>query len=344
MIEVTDLTKSYGDFTAVKSISFTAEPGQVTGFLGPNGAGKTTTMRMLTGFMPPTSGTATVAGHDVFEESLAVRQSVGYLPENVPLYRDMSAVGYLSYVGEIRGVPQRRARALDALRRVGLVDRANSVVRTLSKGMKQRVGLAAALMHDPEVLILDEPTIGLDPIQVLELRDLVAELGRDHTVLFSTHILSEAEQVCDKVIIINRGEIIGQGSPAELREDLERGQRVLVRVEGDNADALEILNGLDGLVASTTIERGAIIIEPAIDDDIRAGLAHVLIEKGVKLVEIRPAANSLEDIFLELTRRTMTQDSSVASAAVAAQASVPEGVLAPETGAESTVQYDDEEA
>lgn len=337
MIEVTDLVKSYGDFTAVQGISFTAQPGQVTGFLGPNGAGKTTTMRILTGFMPPTSGTAIVAGHNVFEDSLSVRNRVGYLPENVPLYRDMSAIGYLSYVAEIRGVKQRRSRAQDALRRVGLSDRANSLVRTLSKGMKQRVGLAAALLHDPEVLILDEPTIGLDPIQVLELRDLVSELGRDHTVLFSTHILSEAEQVCDKVIIINRGEIIGQGSPAELRQELERGQRVLVRIDSDTSEALDILNGLDDLVASVTLERDAIIIEPAIDDDIRAGIAHVLVEKGVKLIEIRPAANSLEDIFLELTRRNVTDspEPSQVADALAAQSAVPDGVLAPETGAET---------
>ena len=231
MIEVENLVKKYGEVTAVKGITFTAESGQVTGFLGPNGAGKTTTMRMLVGYTPPTDGHAIVAGYDVFENSLEVRRRVGYLPENVPLYRDMSARGYLMYVGEIRGVKNRRARADQVLDRVGLINRADSRIRTLSKGMKQRVGLASALLHNPPVLILDEPTIGLDPLQVLELRSLVAELGRDHTVLFSTHILSEAEQVCDKVVIINQGQILAQGSPSELRNEMERGGRVLVRVD-----------------------------------------------------------------------------------------------------------------
>lgn len=203
MIEVQNLVKKYGPVTAVKGISFTAQPGQVTGFLGPNGAGKTTTMRMLTGFLPPTSGKATVAGHDVFENSLEVRKRVGYLPESVPLYRDMTALAYLTYVGEIRGVAKRRDKAFEVLERVALAHRADSRIRTLSKGMRQRVGLASTLLHDPDVLILDEPTIGLDPLQVLELRELVRELGKRHTVLFSTHILSEAEQVCDSVVIIN---------------------------------------------------------------------------------------------------------------------------------------------
>ena len=176
MIEVENLTKRYGSFTAVNGISFAARPGQVTGFLGPNGAGKTTTMRILTGFMPPTSGKAVVAGYDVFENSMGVRKRVGYLPENVPLYRDMTALSYLMYIGEIRGIKNRKDRAYDVLERVRLTDRANSRIRTLSKGMRQRVGVAMALIHDPEVLILDEPTIGLDPFQVLELRDLVKEL------------------------------------------------------------------------------------------------------------------------------------------------------------------------
>ena len=179
-------------------------------------------MRMLTGYMPPTAGKAIVADYDVFENSMEVRKRVGYLPENVPLYRDMSALGYLTYVGEIRGIKNRKARAQEVLEQVGLHTRAKSRIRTLSKGMRQRVGLASALLHEPEVLILDEPTIGLDPFQVLELRDLIRNLRDNHTVLFSTHILSEAEQICDSVIIINRGEIVVQGSPTELRNTLER--------------------------------------------------------------------------------------------------------------------------
>jgi ABC-2 type transport system ATP-binding protein len=314
MITVKNLTKRYGDVTAVKNISFSAEPGQVTGFLGPNGAGKTTTMRMLTGYTPPTEGTAVVAGHDVFEDSMAVRRDVGYLPENVPLYRDMTAVGYLKYLAEIRGLSDRKTLAMNALDRVGLVNRADSLIRTLSKGMKQRVGLAAAILHDPAVLILDEPTIGLDPFQVLELRDLVQELGRDHTVLFSTHILPEAEQVCDKVVIINQGEIIGEGTPAELRTRMERGQRILVRVADNITQAQTAIQAMD-TVAEVTIERDALVITPKDDADIRAHITRDLVSKNLDVLEVRPAANNLEEIFLELNRQTMQQ----------AQASTPAG-------------------
>ncbi|MBE0690997.1 MAG: ABC transporter ATP-binding protein [Anaerolineae bacterium] len=301
MIEVQNLTKRYGEVLAINGVSFTAQPGQVTGFLGPNGAGKTTTMRILTGFMPPTDGKAIVAGYDVFEQSMEVRRRVGYLPETVPLYRDMTARDYLTYMGEIRGVRNRRARAEEVLERVGLLQRANSRIRTLSKGMRQRVGLAQALMHNPPVLILDEPTIGLDPIQVLELRDLVRDLGRDHTVLFSTHILSEAEQVCDNVVIINQGHVIAEGSPAGLRAELERGARVLARVEGDLDQALSTVQNVPG-IASAEIQMDSIVATPANHDDPRPLIAQVLIDKGFKLLELRSLAVNLEEIFLELTR------------------------------------------
>ncbi len=304
MIEVENLTKSYGEVAAVKGISFTARPGQVTGFLGPNGAGKTTTMRILTGFMPPTSGKAVVAGFDVFNQSLDVRKRVGYLPENVPLYRDMTALGYLTYIGEIRGVRKVKARAQEVLERVGLGSRANSHIRALSKGMRQRVGLAQALLHNPPVLILDEPTIGLDPIQVLELRDLVAELGKDHTVLFSTHILSEAEQVCDSVVIINQGEIIAQGSPTELRSSLlERGSRVLVRVDGPAAAALPIIQQVASVGHAESGSEGIVVTPAQPDIDPRPHIARALIQNNLNLQELRPLAVNLEEIFLELTRR-----------------------------------------
>lgn len=303
MIEVNNLVKKFGNFTAVNGISFTAEAGQVTGFLGPNGAGKTTTMRMLTGYSPPTSGSAKVAGYDIFDQSMEVRKHVGYLPETVPLYRDMTAVGYLSYLGEIRGVSNRRNRALDVLDRVGLGSRAQSQIRTLSKGMRQRVGLAAALLHDPEVLILDEPTIGLDPIQVLELRDLIVELGREHTLLLSTHILSEAEQLCDRVVIINRGEILAEGSPTDLRAELERGSRVLVRLVDGLETAISLVQNLDS-VSDAFIERDTIIAYPQNPDiDPRPEITRALIEGNFNVLEVRPAANNLEEIFLELTRR-----------------------------------------
>jgi ABC-2 type transport system ATP-binding protein len=300
MIEVENLTKRYGNVTAVNGISFVARPGQVTGFLGPNGAGKTTTMRILTGFMPPTSGRAVVAGHDVFENSLEVRKRVGYLPENVPLYRDMTAIGYLMYIAEIRGLPKRREKALEALERVRLVERANSRIRTLSKGMRQRVGLAMALIHDPAVLILDEPTIGLDPFQVLELRDLVKVLGRDHTVLFSTHILSEAEQVCDNVVIINHGQIIAQGSPLELRGQLESGRPVIVRVDAPPQEALPVIQALSS-VRQAEITLDGITATPVRPDvDPRPDIARAVMQRGWNLMELRSVAVTLEEIFLQV--------------------------------------------
>lgn len=302
MIEVENLVKKYGEVTAVKGISFTAKSGEVTGFLGPNGAGKTTTMRMLVGFTPPTDGRAVVAGYDVFDHSIDVRRRVGYLPENVPLYRDMSARGYLMFVGEIRGIKNRRQRADEALERVGLIERADSHIRTLSKGMKQRVGLASALLHNPPVLILDEPTIGLDPLQVLELRTLVAELGHDHTVLFSTHILSEAEQVCNKVVIINQGQIIAQGSPSELRSELERGGRVLVRVDAPPSDALAAIQAVPGVRYAETGADGIIATPTDASADPRPQIARAVIERGWSLMELRPLAVNLEEIFLEVTR------------------------------------------
>jgi ABC-2 type transport system ATP-binding protein len=304
MIEVKDLTKRYGAYAAVNAISFEALPGQVTGFLGPNGAGKTTTMRMLTGFLPPTSGHARVAGKDAFDDSMAVRKAVGYLPENVPLYRDMTALGYIMYMAEIRGVPNRKARALETLERVRLADRANSKIRTLSKGMRQRVGLAQALVHDPQVLILDEPTIGLDPIQVLELRELVRELGQKHTVLFSTHILSEAEQVCDKVVIINRGNIVAQGAPAELRTTLERGGRIVLRTNAKAEQVLPVVQNLPSVANAAQSLDTIVILPQDAHTDPRPAVARAVVENGWELIELRPLAVNLEEIFLELTRQT----------------------------------------
>jgi ABC-2 type transport system ATP-binding protein len=318
MIEVENLVKKYGEFTAVKGISFTAQSGQVTGFLGPNGAGKTTTMRILVGYSPPTSGKALVAGYDAFDQSIEVRRRVGYLPENVPLYRDMTARGYLMYLGEIRGIKNRRARADESLERVGLLSRADSHIRALSKGMKQRVGLASALLHNPPVLILDEPTIGLDPRQVLELRELVSELGRDHTVLFSTHILSEAEQVCDKVIIINQGQIIAQGTPSELRSNLERGGRVLVRVDAPATAVQEVIQNIPGVrLAELTVD-GVIATPTDAHLDPRPQIARALVERGWNLMELRPLAVNLEEIFLEVTQRQearVIQEAAVQAAA-----------------------------
>jgi ABC-2 type transport system ATP-binding protein len=324
MIEVENLVKQYAGVPAVKGISFRAEPGHVTGFLGPNGAGKTTTMRMLTGYLPPTAGKATVAGFDVFNDSIKVRESVGYLPENVPLYRDMTARAYLEYLGEIRGIKNVRGRADEVLDRVGLLKRATSPIRNLSKGMRQRVGLASVLLHNPPVIILDEPTIGLDPIQVGELRDLIRELGKEHTVLFSTHILSEAEEVCDRVVILNRGEVVIQGNPTELRSALEAGGRVLIRLERESDQMLEAARlTLEKMpeISHVELQGDALIATPASADiDPRPSIARTVIENGWDLVELRARAVDLEAIFLEVTRQP-----AAAAAPVPPPATVEEG-------------------
>jgi ABC-2 type transport system ATP-binding protein len=226
MIRVEGLTKDYGQRRAISNLNFEAKQGEIVGFLGPNGAGKTTTMRILTGFMPPTDGTAMVAGYDVLAESLEVRKRVGYLPETVPLYTDMTAFEYLKFMADLRQIPDSSERAYETLEMIGLESRAYSYISSLSKGMRQRVGLGQALIHQPEVLILDEPTIGLDPGQVVEVRNLIREMGKQRTVLLSTHILSEAQQICDRVLIINKGKIIAEDTPQNLQARLVGSERV----------------------------------------------------------------------------------------------------------------------
>ena len=304
MIEVHNLTKRYGRFVALDRISFRAHQGEIVGFLGPNGAGNTTTMRILSGYMPPTDGAAKVAGLDVFEDSLEVRRRVGYLPETVPLYRDMTTRGYLKFVAELRGTPHPKQRADEALERVGMQDRARSLIRSLSKGMRQRVGLAQAIVHDPQVLILDEPTIGLDPHQVQDLRALIRELGRTRTVLLSTHILSEAEQLCDRIVIIDRGHIVAQDTPDRLRETLFQGGRLFVRVDGDTPQAVaRVLGRVRGVEKVETPRDGEYIVRARAGQDVRAALAETVVEHGWALLELRPWATTLEEIFLELTSR-----------------------------------------
>ena len=214
MIQAYQLTKYYGDTAAIRNVSFHVKKGEVLGFLGPNGAGKTTTMRILTAYMPPSDGLATVAGYDVFSHSLEVRKRVGYLPESVPLYTDMTVGGYLNYVAALRRVDQRARRVADTLTKVDLGRYADSLIGKLSKGMRQRVGIAQAIVHDPEVLILDEPTIGLDPKQIIEVRQLIRQLSGDHTIILSTHTLSEVEQICSRVLIINKGQIVAEDTPS----------------------------------------------------------------------------------------------------------------------------------
>jgi ABC-2 type transport system ATP-binding protein len=301
MIEATGLTKQFGSFTAVDNATFTAEKGEVIGILGPNGAGKTTTIRMLTTFMPPTSGTAKVAGFDIFDDSLEVRRRVGYMPEQVPVYPDMTVHAYIRFWAELRGV-RKAARQADAvLERVQLSDRRKSLIRNISKGMRQRLGLAQALVHAPEVIILDEPTIGIDPQQVIEVRRTVRELGQDHTLLFSTHLLSEAEQICDRVLIMQYGRIVAQGAPATLRAQLQPGANIFVSIGGapSAVAARDMLLTIAG-IESVEPQGAGFAIRAGTADDLHRTIFEAVSAHGWHIVELRPVAMTLEDIFLDV--------------------------------------------
>ena len=301
MIKVNGLTKDYGARRAVHNLSFDAQQGEIVGFLGPNGAGKTTTMRILTGYMPPTDGEAIVAGYDVVEDSLEVRKRVGYLPETVPLYHDMAVFDYLKYMGELRHIPNVEDRVDEVLDQVGLYERANGYIGNLSKGMKQRVGLAQALLHRPEVLILDEPTIGLDPGQVVEVRQLIREIGKERTVLLSTHLLNEAQNLCDRVLIINKGKIVAEDTTENLQARLLGAERVVVRVRGESDELADTIKSVKGVRKVEAREDGGVEFEFASGKDLRPEVAKQVIKDGYDLLELRPLGMSLEEIFLELT-------------------------------------------
>jgi ABC-2 type transport system ATP-binding protein len=302
MIEVEGLTKDYGPRRAINNLTFQADSGEILGFLGPNGAGKTTTMRILSGFMPPTMGTARVAGFDVVDESLEVRKRVGYLPETVPLYPDMTVFDYLKFMADLRHIKNGEDRVDDVLEIVHMEDRANGYISNLSKGMRQRVGLAQALLHEPEVLILDEPTIGLDPAQIREVRKLIQEIGRQRTVLLSTHILSEAQQICNRVLIINKGEIVVEDTPERLQAGLTGVQRLSIRVKGDGDGLEKLIGDISGVTKIATVHEGAIEVESSPGMDVRPVIARQVVEAGFDLVELRSIDLSLEDIFIQLTR------------------------------------------
>ena len=312
MITVQSLTKDYGPKRAIENLNFTADKGEVLGFLGPNGAGKTTTIRILTGFMPPTSGVAQIGGHDVVEDSLEVRKLVGYMPETVPLYDDMRVYDYLKYMGQLRHLDNLEDRVEDVLEKIGLLDRSESLIKNISKGMRQRVGLGQALIHEPEVLILDEPTIGLDPKQIREVRNLIQEIGKERTVLLSTHILSEAQQICDRVIIINKGHIVAEDAPENLQNRLSSSRKVSVRVGADPEKAVELIKKVEGVVSIDLNHNGLIQFENPSDQDPRAEVAKLLVEKGFDLLELTPEAVNLEDIFLKLTREESPAEESEA--------------------------------
>jgi ABC-2 type transport system ATP-binding protein len=308
LIEVQNLTKAYGPVTAVDHVSFTVNKGEILGFLGPNGAGKTTTMRILTGFMPASSGTARVAGFDVSTDSLEVRRHIGYLPEAPPLYPDMAVETYLDFVLRIKNVPaeQRRACVADALEKTNLGDKRTQLIKRLSRGYKQRVGLAQALVHDPDVIVLDEPTVGLDPKQIIEVRHLIKGLAGTHTIILSTHILPEVSMTCDRVVIINKGKIAAVDTPQNLTSQLKSGQRIQIEVQAPEKPLQDLLGQIPGasrvqVDASRADGHMLAIVEAAPGKDIRSLIAAKVIEKHWELYELRGVSMSLEDIFLELT-------------------------------------------
>ncbi len=318
MIEVEKLTKVFVDRPVVDGLSFFVPEGQVLGFLGPNGAGKTTAMRMMTAFLPPTSGRVVVAGVDLAVDPVGLRRKVGYLPENVPLYPEMRVDEYLRFRADVHEVPRGEVRAaMDrSVERCLLGDVRRQVIGTLSKGYRQRVGLAGALIHSPAVLILDEPTVGLDPNQIIKVRELITELGRDHTVVLSTHILPEVEQVCERVFIIDRGRIVADGTPDHLRERLVGNPAVTVELRGADGSAQAALAAIEGVSeVVATDDPGCFRVEHVADRDPREAIFHLAVVKGWVLTALTPERATLEDVFVRLTTRD-TADPAVAPAAV----------------------------
>ncbi|MFP3904265.1 MAG: ABC transporter ATP-binding protein [Armatimonadota bacterium] len=306
MIEVEDLTKYYGPHRAIHEVSFSVDRGEIVAFLGPNGAGKTTTMRILTGFMPASAGTASVAGYDVYSHSVEARRHIGYVPENPALYEDMRVNQYLAFCGRLEGLSS--AAIGESIDRVietcGLTERYDQIIGRLSMGFRQRVCLAQALLHDPDVLILDEPTLGLDPNQIRQVRDLIRSLGGDHTIMLSTHILPEAQAVAERVIIINHGEIVAVDTPEALMSQLRDSQTILLKLQKtDDAsmDRLQELAWVDGVTTVPEDNQSFYIDTSAGTDDARADLAEFVVKQGWGLLELRAIEMSLEDVFRQLT-------------------------------------------
>jgi ABC-2 type transport system ATP-binding protein len=308
MIEVQNVTRYFGRVMAVDNISFQVEKGEILGFLGPNAAGKTTTMRILTTYMPATSGTAKVAGFDVHDQSMQVRKRIGYLPENPPLYQEMRVADYLDFVAKIKGVDaSSRKRAVgESMDKVGIESVKTRVIKTLSKGYKQRVGLAQALVHNPDVLILDEPTVGLDPKQIIEVRQLIKSLAGNHTIILSTHILPEVSMTCERVVIISKGKVVAEDTPENLTRKLAGGQRMHVQLAGPMdavKQTVEQISGVTKVKVFGNDKSLTLSVESKPDCEIRPILAKTIIEKGWPLYELTPEGMSLEDVFLQLTTR-----------------------------------------
>ncbi len=306
MIKVDHLSKRYAEVYAVDNISFEVNQGEILGLLGPNGAGKTTTMRILSCYMPATSGTATVAGYDIFRDSINVRKQIGYLPENVPLYPEMRVKEYLSFRAKLKKVPyrERKLKIAECIEKCRITDVQNQIVGTLSKGYRQRVGLADTLVHDPKILILDEPTIGLDPNQIRQVRQLIKELGEKHTILLSTHILPEVEIICGRVIIINKGKIVAMDTPANLSTQLRGGNNVILEVRGNGEkikNALSSINGVTKVVWHDRGEIGNYTVEAEKSMDIREDIFSMVIKNNGIIREMKQAPITLEEIFHQIT-------------------------------------------
>jgi ABC-2 type transport system ATP-binding protein len=314
VIEVQHLTKRYGKVTAVDDVSFRVERGEILGFLGPNGAGKTTTMRILTGYMPASDGRATVAGYDVFDHPIEAKRRTGYLPETPPLYPDMTVREYLDFVARIKGVPSadRASRVDGVMRRTHVDDMASRHCGKLSKGYRQRVGLAQAILHNPEVLILDEPTAGLDPKQIIETRDLIRSLSGDHTIVLSTHILPEVAQTCQRVVIINKGRVVAVDTPENLTARLRGSETMYVQVDAPGADVAGTLATVPGVTrvgrADQRADSGAFEVESDRGRDVRRDLAREIVMRGWGLLELRPMRMSLEEIFLQVTTEERAEE------------------------------------
>jgi ABC-2 type transport system ATP-binding protein len=313
LIEVQHLTKRYGRFTAVDDVSFRVERGEILGFLGPNGAGKTTTMRILTGYMPATEGKAIVAGFDVFDQPIEAKRRTGYLPETPPLYHDMTVQDYLTFVAKIKGVPpnERAQRIKGIMVKTRIDDVASKLCARLSKGYKQRVGLAQALIHNPDVLILDEPTAGLDPKQIIETRQLIKDLAGDHTIILSTHILPEVSQTCQRVVIISKGRVVAVDTPDNLTARLRGSETLYLQVDSGGTEAAASLERIPGVMRVVESDRRNAVIGYEIESeqgrDIRRELSQAVVTSGWGLLELRPMRLSLEEIFLSLTTEDVAQ-------------------------------------
>jgi ABC-2 type transport system ATP-binding protein len=334
VIEVEHITKRYGRVTAVDDVSFRVERGEILGFLGPNGAGKTTTMRILTGYMPPTDGKATVAGFDVFTHPVEAKRRTGYLPETPPLYPDMTVREYLDFVARIKGVPpkEQKERVKTIMKRTFVDDMADRHCGKLSKGYRQRVGLAQALIHNPEVLILDEPTAGLDPKQIIETRDLIRGLAGDHTIVLSTHILPEVAQTCQRIVIINKGHVVAVDTPEGLTARLQGAETLYVQIDAMGAEAASVLQGIPGVSRISVVDHRSGVdgfeVESSRGTDIRRDIARAVVSSGWGLLELRPMRMSLEEIFLQVT----TEDQAEVAAAPAPEPAPEPPVLPPSGG------------